>query len=153
MKKMILLMAGIVALSATACRKKEMPPKPPVQQTVDVALKTNQAYTFTLPKNKRNDAYEITANPQHAMISKLGADASGNFVYEYTPVSNFSGTDQVIVANDQELREHAGHPKPRPHLFPHHPRGDCANGEEEDHYVITFNFTVEPNAKTSAVFH
>ena len=145
-------MAGIVALSATACRKKEPTPKPAIQQTVNVALKTNEAYTFTLPKNKRDDAYEITSSAQHATISQVGKDAAGNQIYQYTPAANFSGTDQVIVGNDEELREHANHPKPHPHLFPRpHPHhGDCDKGGEEDHYVITINFTINTTSKSSA---
>jgi len=148
-------MTAIVALSATACRKKEQPPKPPVQQTVNAELKTNEAYTFTLPKNKRDDAYEITVNPQHATVNQLGVDANGNRIYKYTPLTDYTGTDQVVVANDQELREHADHPEPRPHLFPrlHHHHGDCHNGGEEDHYVITFNFTIDQNSKKSVETH
>lgn len=152
MKKTIALLSGILVLSTMACRKKEQPPKPPVQQTVNVALKPNEAYTFTLPKNKRNDAYEIITSPQHATVNQLGTDASGNRIYQYTSASGFSGTDQVVVANDQELREHTGPPKHRPHLFPPHHHGDCDMGEE-DHYVITINFTVDPNAVTSGVTH
>ena len=154
MKKVIVLLTGVMVLGNVACRKKEHPPKPAIQQTVNVQLKTNQAYTFTLPKNKRDDAYEITANPQHATVSQIGRDAAGNQIYQYTPVANFSGNDQVIVGNDEELREHADHPKPHPHFFPHpHPKGDCDKGEEEDHYVITIHFTIDPGTKTNVVMH
>lgn len=153
MKKLILLLSGITVLSTVACRKKEMPPKPAIQQTVNVQLKANEAYTFVLPKNKRNDEYEITSSAQHATISQLGVDASGNRIYQYTPVSNFTGIDQVIVANDEELRERHEHPKPRFHLFPHH--GDCDKdkGGEEDHYIITLNFTIADTQSSGNTVH
>ena len=136
-KKLILLLsvASLVMVGTQSCKKKEGPPKPAIKQTVNTQLKANEAYTFTLPRNTRNDEYEITANASHASISKIGVDASGNYIYQYTPALNYAGTDQVVLANDEELREPQNHPKPHPH-------GGCNNGGQEDHYIVTINFTI-----------
>lgn len=133
---LLLSVSGLILVSAQSCRKKEEP-KPAIQKTINAQLKPNEAYTFVLPENKRDDDYEIRTNASHAKISLLGKDASGNQIYQYTPVLDFTGTDQVIVSNDEELREHHDHHGPPP------PHGGCGKGGEEDHYIVTINFTIE----------
>jgi hypothetical protein len=149
MKKMALVLAAasFAMVVMQSCKKKEEDHKAPIQQTVMAQLKANEAYTFTLPKNKRNDGYVILTAAAHSSVSEVGTDASGNRIYKYTPVLNYSGTDQVVVANPKEERPHAeGH---RHHLFPHpHHHGDC-DGGEEDHYIVTINFTVDNSSAAS----
>lgn len=137
----LLAFAGIAMIGIQSCKKEEKP-KPPVLQSYDVQLKANEAYTFTLPKNKRNDPYEITSQSNHYTISAVGEDASGNRIYQYTPAKDYAGTDRVVIANPKE--EHPDHgkcgPKP-PMIHPKHPHGDC-DKDEEDHYIVTINFTI-----------
>ena len=146
---LVLTVASLAMVSMQSCKKKEAP-KPPVQETINAQLQTNEARTFVLPKNKRDDAYEIKLNPLHATISQLGTDASGNSIYQYTPVLDFTGNDQVVVSNAEELKEPCHH---RHHgiLPPPHPHGDC-NGGEEDHYIIKIIFTIG-STTTSTTTH
>jgi len=144
MKRRIVLLS-IIALataSITSCKKEEQE-KAAITQPYNIVLKANEAYTFTLPKNKRNDAYEFTTAAAHASISEIGTDASGNPMYSYTPELNYVGSDQVVLSNDYEREEHAHKPPHKP-LLPlgPKPKGDC-NGGEEDHYIVTINFVVE----------
>lgn len=140
MKKTIVLLAVASALitGMVSCKKKEMPaPKAAITQTVNVSLKSNEDYTFTLPKNLRDDEYEITSQASHFSISEVGKNTSGEQIYKYTPATDFTGTDVVIVSNDEE-REHGC---PKQHNGPKPPRPP--KGQEEDHYIVTINFTVE----------
>lgn len=147
MKKMTLLLAtaSFAVIGMQSCKKEENNHKPPISETINVQLKANEAYTFTLPKNKRNDEYEITTQPSHSAISEVGVDASGNRIYQYTPSLNYVGTDEVVVANPKEDEDHNNGGKPEHHHLlppPHHEHhGDC-DGGEEDHYIVTINFLV-----------
>lgn len=143
MKRVMLLLtvAGFAAVSFSSCKKEEIE-KAAITQTHTVQLKANESYTFVLPKNKRNDAYEFTTTASHASVSAIGKDASGNPIYQYTPEVGYVGTDQVVLSNDYEREEHANKPHPRPLLGIGHPKGDCKGGEE-DHYIVTINFVVQ----------
>lgn len=150
MKKTIVILATASALFTTmvSCKKKDMQAeKEAITQTVDVSLNTNESYLFTLPKNLRDDPYEITTQASHFSISELGVNASGERVYKYTPAQGYTGTDQIIVSNDQEREEHKMHPQGPPPMGPKpqgQPKGNCKDKQgEEDHYIITFNFNVK----------
>lgn len=141
MKKTIVILATASALltGMVSCKKKEMPaPKPAITQTVNVSLNTNEDYTFSLPKNLRDDEYEITTQASHYSISEVGKNSSGERIYKYTPAADFTGTDVVIVSNDEEREHQCGQHPPKGIKPPRPPKG-----EEEDHYIITINFTIE----------
>jgi hypothetical protein len=152
MKKAAVLFALAIAVIGIPSCKKEEERKPPINETIDVQLKVNEAYTFTLPKNKRDDAYDITEQTTHYTISSVGKDAQGNRIYEYTPSLNYTGTDHVVVSNTEEDAEHHGdhpgncHAKPGP-CEHHEHHGNC-DGGEEDHYIVTINFTIQNNSVT-----
>lgn len=144
MKKAALLLAfaSVVTIGIQSCKKEEAP-KPPVTETYNVSLKVNEAYTFTLPESKPDDAYEITNQSTHYSISEVGKNAEGKSIYQYTPAPGYTGTDQVVLSNLKE-GQRPPHEKcgPKP-LIPHkHPHGNCG-GDHEDHYIITINFTIE----------
>lgn len=145
MKKAALLLAfaSVVAIGTQSCKKEEEP-KPPVAETYNVSLKMNEAYTFTLPKNKRDDAYDIITQSAHYSISSVGKDAAGNRIYQYTPAQDYLGADQVVLANAKE-GQRPPHEKcgPKPFIPHKHPHGNCEG--DEDHYIVTINFTVEKN--------
>jgi hypothetical protein len=144
MKKTILVasLTVIAMLGITSCKKEKME-KDAIAQTYTIALKANEVYTFTLPTNTRNDAYQFTTNATHASVSQIGKDADGNSIYTYTPALDYVGTDEVVLSNDQERAEHGNHPsKPKPALGVH-PQGDCNGGGEEDHYIVTIHFVVD----------
>jgi len=150
MKKMIVMLVTASALIAgmASCKKGQMP-KEAIKQTVNVDLKTNEAYTLVLPKNLRDDPYEITTQAGHFSISQVGVNASGERIFQYTPATGFIGTDQVVVSNDQEREEHEMHPQGPPP--PKHMNGGCNKTKgEEDHYIITINFVVERTENTNS---
>lgn len=144
MKKTMLLLAvaGSMIAGMASCKKEKTPEAPAITQTYDVSLKVGESYTFTLPKNLRNDPYEITTQAQHASISELDVSSSGDRIYKYTPEAGYSGTDQVIVSNDQEREQNCVHPQGPPPPPPGTQPGNC-NGGKEDHYIVTINFTMK----------
>jgi hypothetical protein len=153
MKKTILLLVSASALSVgmTSCKKGEREPeqpKPAIQQSYDAKLVANQTYTFALPKNLRDDHYEILSEAQHFSLSQVTENANGDYIYTYKPAADYVGADQVILSNDwerEEMPEHKEHHKH--HLLPppggrkHH--GNCEKKGEEDHYIITINFNMD----------
>lgn len=152
MKKAIVMLvtASAMFVGMTSCKKERMP-KEAIKETINVSLKMDENYTFTLPKNLRDDPFEITSHAKHSSISEVGVNASGERVYNYKPVSGYVGNDQVIVSNDQEREEHKNHSVgPPPPSGPK--KGGChkGKGEEEDHYIITINFVVNGTATTVA---
>jgi hypothetical protein len=147
MKKTLLLLviAGSIIAGMASCKKEETPALA-IMQTVDVNLKAGESYTFSLPKNLHNDPYEITTQAKHASVSQLCEDSSGAHIYKYTPEANYSGSDQVIVSNDQKHNSNCTASQGPPPAGTEH--GDC-NGDKEDHYVITLNFTVKDTVSTN----
>lgn len=134
---------AMLSLSLNSCSKKPMP-EPAIKQTIDVQLSANQTYTFLLPMNIRDDAYEFTTQALHHELSILDVNASGQRIYQYTPAKDYFGFDQVVVSNDWEREEHeleGNHQGP--------PQGNChEENEPEEHYIITFNFEIGRNAQS-----
>jgi hypothetical protein len=156
MKKTILMLASASALIAgmASCKKQELPnePKEAITQTVNVKMKVDESYSFTLPKNLRDDPYEITIKAQHALISQVGTNQAGDKIFSYTPTKGYNGPDQVVVSNDQEREEHMnqkGNHQGPPKGKKHH-KGKCEGPKgEEDHYILTFNFVVDDTNTSS----
>ena len=146
MRKTVLMLitASALVTGMVSCKKEEMT-KAAITQTVNVSLKMDEAYTFVLPKNLRNDPYEITTQAAHYSLSQVGTNSAGDPILQYTPAAGYVGNDQVIVSNDQEREEHKDKPKPKgpkPPKGHKPPKGGCNGGEEEDHYIVTVNFIV-----------
>lgn len=146
MKKTVLMLATAGALVAgmASCKKEKMP-KEAITQTVTVSLAANEKYTFTLPKNLRDDAYEITDQAEHYSLSEVGVNTAGERVFNYTPAAGYVGNDQVVLSNDEEREAHKPHPKGPKFGLPlpgRSHKGQCKGGEE-DHYIITINFVVK----------
>lgn len=157
MKKIILILAitGTLLAGMASCNKGHTP-KEAIKQTINVSLKANEAYTFVLPKNLRDDPYEVTSDPVNFTISDIGEDSLGNKVYLYLPSHDYTGTDAVVLSNDQERESHQQHPQgPPPNAGGSagkgHQKEKCKGGDEE-HYIITINFTIE-NSSTNGVTH
>ena len=157
MKKgwIILLSACTMLLAGTAC-KKEHTEKEAIRKTIDVTLTQDQNYTFTLTKNLRDDEYRITEQAQHYLISNSGTTSAGDRVYTYQPAAGYYGTDEVIVRNDWERDEHAGHSHGNCQGGPPPPNGADHGGQcnkpkgEEDHYIYTFRFTINRTIESAA---
>lgn len=76
-------------------------------QTINGTIRKNATFTFTLPENNTDNAFEITEQASHAKVSMLYTGAGGSVTYSYTPETNFIGTDQIIIDNAKE----SGHKK------------------------------------------
>ena len=148
MKKtsLLLAIAGITFITLPSCKKQEQEqPQPPVAETVNASVKVNQVYSYTLPANEGPEPYAIVKQSDHSGTSVIEKNASGNFVYSYTPSANFTGTDVIVVSDDREAHGSCGHPDcnhPEHHpnkLFRH---GNCQHHAKQKH-IVTFNFTVE----------
>jgi len=143
MKKSSLMfaIASFLVVGMTSCEKGEEMEEA-ITQNLEVKLMMNEDFTFTLPENLRDDKYEIISPATHASISLVGLDSQGNQIYQYTPAENYSGTDMVVLSNDQEREEHGNHP-------PHPPKGNRPKNkpgnceEKEEHYIITINFQID----------
>jgi|GEM_PF-2048778 len=148
MKKaaLLLALASVVVIEMQSC-KKEPSPKLPVAETHNIQLKANESYTFTLPQAR--EEYRITTQGSHYTISEVGKDASGNMIYRYTPVQDYTGTDQVVLSNakDEHPPQH-GNCGSKPSLLPppKHSHGDC-DKDKGDHYIVTINFTMEKSTQ------
>src|ERR1044072_2291690 len=112
MKKTMLLLAvaGSMIAGMASCKKEETP-VPPITQTYDVSLRVGESYTFSLPKNIRNDPYEIINAEKHATVSQLCMDSTGAPVYKYTPETGYAGSDQVVVSNARKPGQGCPHPQ------------------------------------------
>jgi hypothetical protein len=151
MKKssLLLAMASFLVVGMTSCEKGEEMEEA-ITQNLEVKLMMNEDYTFTLPENLRDDKYEIVSPATHASISLVGLDAQGNQIYQYTPEENYSGTDLVVLSNDQVREEQCNRPPhPRKGLHLRKKPGNCE--EKEEHYIITINFQIEAPELLKAV--
>jgi len=147
MKKVLFTLIAIASVSATqSCKKmcdhnRNQAPK---LQTVDAAINENTSYTYTLPPGTN---FQVTTPATHATSSQLVVDgATGSFVYQYTPVTNYVGTDVVVLStNPQPGSANCIHPtngKPNPN-----PNGGPCNGQPE---IITINLTINNSISADA---
>jgi len=128
MKKTIILLAvAVLGIAGLPSCKKEKQPQPPITTNLNITLKQNQAYTFTMPANGTPLPYKITSQAAHYSISTVGKDANGNEVYQYTPELNYTGTDKVTINNLKEEGGSCGNGGPHPH------GGPCGGHHGNDH--------------------
>jgi len=122
MKRIIIL--PIVVLIACfvfpGCEK----PEETVTETLNITLEKNQAYHYNLPAGENEGAFEITTQASHYSISRID---NGSFVYFYTPQQGYTGTDRVVLENEQDQRKG---------------KGKCGKGNEDAGRKIIINFTI-----------
>ena len=107
-------------LFTQSCKKCDQFDKPPVTttQTVNATLSENTAYTYTLPATQKHVVSVISSQAAHSSVSLIATDANGNYIYQYTPASDYVGTD-VVVITSQEAEEH---------------HGGCHGGQSSNHH-------------------
>ncbi len=156
-------MAGIALIVMPSCKKEMIQDeKQPISESVSANLNKDESYAYSLPAASGPEEFKIVKQSEHGTISQIEKDASGNMVYNYTPATGFTGTDQVVIANGkegppqgkcgppngahpaqgehhEESKKH--HPKKRGH---HH--GGCHKGQK---HMITINFIVVDGAVIS----
>jgi len=137
-----LFLLAIAALSLTSCNKKEEVLLTP---SYSYHLNANETYIFTLPTNT-DDEFVISTNPSHASINLLGLDSAGNKIYTYKPALDYTGTDHIVLSTVEGMHPKGPHPKgPKANQNnPNHPKGNCHSEENENDYVITIDFIIDP---------
>src|SRR5260221_14485224 len=124
MKKIVvLLLMASVAFVFTSCRKEGQT----VTKIINVQLNENQSYSSQVPSGDADDVMQITSQAKHAAVSKLTVDPStGSNLFQYTPVSNYAGADEVQISNT-EGRHHGNGPTNG---------GQCGGGHHHDDLTI-----------------
>ena len=136
--KFITQLFGIVlffAVITVSCKKDKH--HQPITKTIDVTLGMNETYSFTFPTNKNNLIIERQAS--HALNSDLTADnTTGLFLYNYTPATDFVGTDEISITT---LKEDNGHGNHAQGILP----GGCYGGSgvhHDDDNTVTYVFKI-----------
>ncbi len=147
-KSIILLAAAVLGIAGLQSCKKEHHPPVPVTTDLNITLKQNEAYTFTLPANPTPIPYKITSQAGHYSISEVSKDASGNTVYLYTPALNYTGTDKVSVADTKDGGPDHGNGGGCGH---HHGGHEGNDGDEDDVQpnIVNINFTIGTGTTTN----
>lgn len=147
MKKVLLALIVIVlpGFILQSCKKIcEHNDETPSLQTVDATLDKNTTYTYVLPANTSDDNFQITSNPTHAGYSQIVVDgATGNLVYQYTPLIDYTGTDQLVIATAEEQHGHGNCIHPTNGKL--NPNGSACQGSHhgDKSYIITFNLNID----------
>jgi hypothetical protein len=119
----------------TSCEKKE--DHEPVQNSkvINVDLKQNESYSYQiLASGDGADAMEISQQAQHALTCKITPDAAHNTLFEYTPATDYTGSDEIhITTVDGEHHEH--------HDNDHH-HGNCQGKDDEAGSSYTFKINI-----------
>ena len=121
----------------------------------NITLKQAESYTYTLPENKTDKPFIITVNPKHAAVSSLELDnQSGRYVYHYTPISNYTGTDLVVIENGEVNQGGCGNSTSNGHGMGHdnNHHGNC-DEKVETTYTVNLNFTIKPNKRPQHVYY
>lgn len=103
-------------------------------RTVEATINANETYTYSMPENTSDDAFEITTQASHYKTSSLENNAT---TYRYTPVTDYIGSDKVVISTVEE--QHNGHHSGG--------GGNCFGGQHHDkdetELVITINLTIK----------
>jgi len=147
---------AVLALGFTSCHRHEhVHPTHTVNwqtTSVDSVISANHTLVMILPPNMSEETPVISTNAKNAAVSSLVKDAAtGNWVYTYTPVTDYTGTDQVIFDSEDEAAEHAGDSGNHTHQGRGHHGGGgmCGNSDrdEEEHNRLVLNITINPAQK------
>lgn len=149
MKKNLSIICLITStLFISSCMREDLPQKdePIIERTtINVELKKNQSYTYSVPQNLSDDPYQITEQAKHASKSEL----STTLIYTYTPALNYVGTDQVIIANVEEQHNGNQHGCGNGGGNNSNHNHGCSGGKNQDQEterIITINFIIKETA-------
>jgi hypothetical protein len=152
MKKLILASVTVVALCASlqSCKKYEEQEGKTTYQIIDIVLDANKSYQYSF--GTLDTKSTITKQSQAFLVSEL--DKVNNAVlFNYTPQTNFIGTDEVQVTIGEDEKEHHGkkggpHPKNPLNMFKHKNHHGCDKDDDDYKTVYTFKFTINRNEVT-----
>lgn len=160
-KSFFYLTAGLALILATACQKNSNVTPDPVTETIEVSINANETYQYALPSTGDNTSFNVEVASARSATSSIVSDANGS-TFNYTPVTNSTGTDVVVITTvpTQGPGAGCGHHHHHPdslkaggnggscagngggkHHHKHRHKGKCSNTGEGKH-TITFNITV-----------
>lgn len=96
MKKNILLIISVFAILAGtfSCKKNNV--NKPTYVNITATIKVNQSYQYDLGGFGDEEGASITKQANHFTTSKIEREINtGKIVYYYTPVINYTDTDEV----------------------------------------------------------
>ena len=153
MKKLFsfLALASASMLLTQSCNKMRLRDKPATTtQAVNATINENASYTYTLPATTKDGLPQISTSAGHAAVSNITADANGNYVYNYTPAANYSGSDVVVITTKTE-EQHGNC-----HGGPMGMGGNCNHGgngcshDDDNTTITTINLTVTPASQPTS---
>lgn len=121
---MALLGAGMMLTQA--CNKSDTAGST-TTQTVSATVEKNGTYSYTLPAIAGKSRYTISTQASHAASSSLTTNSSGASIYTYTPATDYTGADAVVVSGAAASGNHSG---------------GCGGNGGDNSQVITFRLTV-----------
>jgi hypothetical protein len=149
MKKSIFYLAtGLTLLLSQACKKSQVSTTETVQsETIEATINSNESYRYAMPTGENADSYNVATSSSNGATVVIESTASET-AFVYTPASNFSGTESVVISNTEPMGEsehHHGKHKDGKHHGDKHAKkqGGCHSGSSESKRTITFNITVK----------
>lgn len=154
MKATILASTVILSLglSFQSCKKPEKPVGQTSVQTIDIVLDMNKSYQFSfgIPETDLS----ITKQSQAFLVSELN-EVSESVLFNYTPKTDFVGTDEVYVTLGKPEREHREDHRPKNPIkhFIHSKKHHQCDKPNMDKTIYIFRFTVKETvpSKTTVV--
>ena len=96
--KSLIIAVSIVSIGFYSC-KKETKSGTPIVSNLNITIKQNETYTYTMPVNSASTAYRITTPASHYTMSLVCKNSCGAYIYQYTPSINYCGNDFVCIDN------------------------------------------------------
>lgn len=140
---------AVMVILSVSCSKERVDkaPKQAVVLTVNETLKKNESFTYTVPDSytDSDDHFEISTPASHAKLSSLNPLSINSAAYTYIPVTDYTGTDQVVISS---VEDHHGHDCGAPH-------GTCGTGHpnaqpDAPELKVIINITIVDDQTTTS---
>lgn len=135
-----------MALYANQSCKKEDNDDIILSETIEVTIGQKESFSYTLPNSNNNKLFTVRDQSNNFAVTSINTDNTAS-TFVYTPSENFTGTDLVVLSNENNQRTNNG--KGCQH---HHERSsgnEHKNNKSKDHqddddakHTITFKITV-----------
>lgn len=95
--KNIFLLFIIISGIAVSCDKNDDHTTPPPEQTVNFSIRPNTMLEYDLGMFGREEGAIILKQPSSAQVSRIVITENNHSVYNYLPVQDFTGNDEVLI--------------------------------------------------------
>lgn len=135
MKKItgILTIAAFALMLTSSCKKDESGVT--ITKVINVELKVNESYSYEVPRaGDADDVMQMQKQASNFLTCKITPQANGNVVLDYTPALNYTGTDEIMISNQEGSHGNGGHGG----------HGNCSGGKHHhDTTVYDFKITIK----------